>query len=403
MQEIYNKPMIDLILIATLGFLGSFGHCAGMCGALTVSFALSTKNQETWWTSLVFHLLLNGGRIVSYGLVGGILGGFGNLLFTSQVRQIMAIITGLLLIWWGLIRIKPDFLPQLPIIHPLQGKLHQSLSLAMNRVANRNSWWTPVVLGLLWGLIPCGFLYIAQIKSAETGDLWWGAATMLAFGLGTMPTMLGVGVSASRISADRRSQLFRLGGWITLIIGILTLLRTQAMIDYTGHGALLLLMLALIARPISGWWKGLLRYRRLIGVSSYILAIAHVLHQLDHSLNWQPQAIFFMLPSHQLGLIAGIVALLLITPAAITSSPRWQKSLGKSWRKIHLLSVPALILGVIHTIYVGSHYLGELEPTWHNQVRTIVVIVATLGVVGIRMIKQKSQGTGNNQPLTINH
>ncbi|MDJ0577316.1 MAG: sulfite exporter TauE/SafE family protein [Xenococcaceae cyanobacterium MO_234.B1] len=381
--------MIDLLLIATLGFLGSFGHCAGMCGALTVSFALSSKNQEKWWTSLVFHLLLNGGRIVSYGLVGGILGSFGNLLFTSQVRQIMAIITGLLLIWWGLIRIKPDFLPQLPIIHPLQGKLHQILSLAMNRVANRNSWWTPVVLGLLWGLIPCGFLYIAQIKSAETGDIWWGAATMLAFGLGTMPTMLGVGVSASRISADKRSQLFRLGGWITLIIGILTLLRTQAMIDYTGHGALLLLMLALIARPISAWWRGLLQYRRLIGVSSYILAIAHTLHQLDHSLNWQPQAISFMLPSHQLGLISGIVALLLMTPAAITSSDRWQNSLGKSWHKIHLLCVPALILGTIHTIYIGSHYLGELEPTWHNQGRTIVVILISLGVLGMRIKMRK--------------
>ena len=381
--------MIDLLLIATLGFLGSFGHCAGMCGALTVSFALSSKNQEKWWTSFVFHLLLNGGRIVSYGLVGGILGGFGNLLFTSQVRQIMAIITGLLLIWWGLIRIKPDFLPQLPIIHPLQGKLHQSLSLAMNRVANRNSWWTPVVLGLLWGLIPCGFLYIAQIKSAETGDIWWGAATMLAFGLGTMPTMLGVGVSASRISADKRSQLFRLGGWITLIIGILTLLRTQAMIDYTGHGALLLLMLALIARPMSAWWRGLLQYRRLIGVSSYIFAIAHTLHQLDHSLNWQPQAISFMLPSHQLGLISGIVALLLMTPAAITSSDRWRKSLGKSWRKIHLLCVPAVILGTIHTIYIGSHYLGELEPTWHNQGRTIVVILISLGVLGMRIKMRK--------------
>ena len=373
-----------MLLIAALGFFGSFGHCAGMCGALTVSFALSNQDQEKWWTSLVFHLLLNGGRILSYGLVGGILGAFGNLIFTSQLRQFMAIFTGLLLIWWGLIRVAPNFLPQIPIIHPLQGKLHQSLSLAMNRVANLNFWWTPVILGLCWGLIPCGFLYIAQVKSAETADLWQGAATMLAFGLGTIPTMVGVGVSASRISADRRSQLFRLGGWITLIIGILTLLRTQAMIDYTGHGALILLMLALIARPVSSWWKGLLQYRRLIGVGSYVLAIAHMLHQLDHSLNWQPQAIFFMLPSHQLGLIAGIIAILLITPAALTSSDRLQQSLGKSWRKIHLLSLPALILGAIHTIYLGSHYLGDLEPTWHNYLRVIIVIFITLGILGMR-------------------
>ena len=379
--------MIDLLLIATLGFFGSFGHCAGMCGALTVSFALSSNNQEQWQTSLLFHFLLNGGRIISYGLVGGILGSFGTLLVTSQLRQVMAIFTGLLLIWWGLKRIKPDFLPILPIIHPLQGKLHHSLSLAMQRVANRNSWWTPMVLGLLWGLIPCGFLYVAQIKSAETGNIWWGMTTMLAFGLGTMPTMLLVGVSASRISADRRSQLFRLGGWITLVIGVLTLSRTQAMIDYTGHGALLLLILALIARPISIRWQGLLKYRRLIGVSAYLLAIAHILHQLDHALNWQPQAVWFMLPSHQLGLIAGVGATLLMTPAAITSSDRWQKWLGKFWRKLHLLSVPALILGVVHTIFIGSHYLGEIEPSWHNQARTITIILISLGVLGMRIKK----------------
>jgi sulfite exporter TauE/SafE len=81
-------------------------------------------------------------------------------------------------------------------------------------------WWTPALLGSVWGLIPCGFLYAAQIKAAETGNLWLGAATMLAFGLGTMPMMLGVGVSASKLSADKRSQLFRLGGWVTLTIGI---------------------------------------------------------------------------------------------------------------------------------------------------------------------------------------
>ena len=377
--------MLDLLLIAALGFFGSFGHCAGMCGALTVSFALSNQDREKWWKSLLFHFLLNAGRIISYGLVGGILGSFGTLLFTSQLRQFMAVVTGLLLIWWGLIRINPNFLPQIPMIHPLQGKLHQSLSVAMNRVASLNFWWTPVILGLFWGLIPCGFLYIAQVKSAETASMWSGAATMLAFGLGTIPTMVGVGVSASRISADRRSQLFRLGGWITLIIGILTLLRTQAMIDYTGHGALILLMLALVARPISVWWKGLLEYRRLIGVGAYVLAIAHTLHQLDHSLNWQPQAISFMLPSHQWGLIAGITAILLITPAALTSSDRLQKILGKSWRKIHLLSLPALILGVIHTIYIGSHYLGDLEPTWHNYLRVIIVVFTTLGILGIRL------------------
>jgi sulfite exporter TauE/SafE len=57
---------------------------------------------------------------------------------------------------------------------------------------------------------------------------------MLAFGLGTVPMMLGVGVSTSVLSRDRRSQLRQLGGWVSLTIGLLLLLRTSDMVDYTG-------------------------------------------------------------------------------------------------------------------------------------------------------------------------
>jgi hypothetical protein len=157
--------------------------------------------------------------------------------------------------------------------------------------------------------MPCGFLYAAQIKAAETGNLWMGVATMLAFGVGTLPMMLGVGISASRLSADRRSQLFRLGGWITLTIGVLTLLRSgNTMVDYTGHGALLFLILALIARPISHFWAQPLRYRRALGVGAFVLALAHTAHMVEHTLNWNLSAFSFMLPAHQIGMGAGIAA-----------------------------------------------------------------------------------------------
>ena len=293
--------------------------------------------------------------------------------------------TGLLLIWLGITRINPNLLPNFPVIHPLQGKLHQSLGAAMGQVATKNIWWTPAVLGLFWGLIPCGFLYVAQITAAETGNMLAGAMTMVAFGLGTIPTMLMLGVSASRISADRRSQLFRLGGWITLIIGVLTLFRTETMVDYTGHIALALLSLALIARPISPWWPTPLKYRRAIGVGSYIMAIAHMLRMADHALNWNWQTIAFMLPQHRLGISLGITALLLLTPVALTSTNYWQKYLGTSWRKIHLLAVPALILAAIHGICIGSHYLGALNGNGANQLRAIALALVTIGVLSLRL------------------
>lgn len=378
----------------SLGFLGSFGHCVGMCGPLTVAFSLS-QGQETrqFCPQLGFQVLLNLGRIISYALVGAGIGALGSVLLAggqlagigSSLRQTMTILTGLMLIWFGIVQIKPDFLPRLPIFHPLtQGSWHQRLNAAMTKLSLQTRWWTPFLLGSVWGLIPCGFLYAAQIKAAATGNLWLGAATMLAFGLGTMPMMLGVGVSASRLSADKRSQLFRLGGWVTLTIGILTLLRTDAMVDYTGHGALILLMLALIARPVSGLWAGLLRYRRALGVGAFVLSLAHTAHMLDHTLQWNLDAFSFMLPQHQVGIGLGVLALILMMPAALTSFDSLQRALGKLWRLIHLLGVPALVLATVHTVLIGSHYLGELVWNWDNGIRSAIAFLITLLVLLIR-------------------
>ncbi|HEY9620786.1 MAG TPA: sulfite exporter TauE/SafE family protein [Crinalium sp.] len=385
--------MLDLLLIMSLGFLGSFGHCVGMCGPIAVAFSLSDQSgdrpsndaQPSGWHQFFFHLLLNVGRILSYALVGAGIGALGSVLLAggqmagvgSELRRYVAIFTGILLIWLGLTQVSPRLVPHFPILHPLvQGKLHNRLSSAMVKLSLRSRWWTPFLLGTVWGMIPCGFLYIAQIKAAESGDLWRGSAIMLAFGLGTLPTMLGVGVSAALVSGDRRSQLFRMGGWVTLLIGLLTLLRTgDTMVDYTGHAALVCLVLALIARPISRVWAGLLHYRRALGVGAFVLSLAHTAHMADHTWGWDVQKVLFMLPQHQWGVWMGAIALLLMAPAAFTSADWIQRRLGARWRTIHLLAVPALILSALHCILIGSHYLGRLQLTWLNWTLTVLLIV----------------------------
>lgn len=388
--------MLDLLLIMTLGFLGSFGHCLGMCGPLAAAFSLSRK-QETptkWQEQLSFHILLNLGRLISYALIGAGIGALGSILIAggyiagsgSGLRRAIALLTGIMLIWFGILQIQPKFLPRIPLIHPLaQGKLHDRLSRAMVKLSLHTRWWTPAALGMVWGLMPCGFLYAAQIKAAETGNMWMGAATMLAFGLGTLPTMLGVGVSTSLVSADRRSQLFRLAGWVTIIVGVITLLRTGEMMgDYTGHASLVCLMLALIARPIRRFWPQLLQYRRALGVGAFVLAVAHMVQAVQHTFGWDLNAISFLLPTHQLAIAMGAIAIALLTPAALTSFNNFQKNLGQRWRQIHLLSVPALLLCVIHAILIGSHYLGNLEGTLKNQVSAALLGIITLGVLLVR-------------------
>jgi uncharacterized protein len=379
--------MIDFLLIVTLGFLGSFGHCLGMCGPLTVAFSLADRTP-TWQRKLQFNLLLNLGRILSYSLVGLAIGSIGSILIAggqlagigSDLRRGLAILTGVMLIWFGLGQIQPTWLPALPMLHPIAGKLHDRLSKLMLQLADIS----PIFLGLLWGFMPCGFLYAAQIKAAETGDPQKAMMTMLGFGLGTLPMMLGVGISTAFLSRDRRSQLFRLGGWVTITIGVLTLTRSSEMVDYTGHSSLGLLMLALMARPISRVWAGLLQYRRALGVGAFILALAHVMHSIEHTLQWNLAAINFMLPSQRWGMISGIAALLCLLPPALTSFDGMVRWLGARWRRLHLLGIPALILTAIHSLLLGSSYLGALTLSPMHWFRVMLLGLFTFMVFALR-------------------
>ena len=393
--------LLDLWLVAALGFLGSFGHCVGMCGPVAAAFALGEERREgekkRKTGDFGFHLLLNFGRVLSYTLVGAAIGALGSAIFAggelagvgSGLRRAIAILTGLMLIWFGLSQAKPGWLPSLPLLHPAkQQQLHERLTAAMASVSHRSQLLTPILLGLLWGLIPCGFLYAGQLRAAETQSWLGGAAVMLAFGAGTMPAMVAMGAATSFLSRDRRSQLFRMGGWVTVIIGLLLLARTgDTMSDYSGRGALVLLVLSLVARPLSSVFPALLRYRRGLGVGACLLSLLHLLHTISHTWQWNLRAIRFMLFSHQVAIWLGAIALLLMLPLALTSFDAAQKAMGPRWRRLHLLSVPVLILAVVHTIVVGSHYWGALSLSWQNQLQVGLLAAGTVGVLLVRSQK----------------
>jgi DMSO/TMAO reductase YedYZ heme-binding membrane subunit len=98
---------------------------------------------------------------------------------------------------------------------------------------------------------------------------------------------------------------------------------------------------------------------------------------MEHSLQWNVDAFWFLPPEFQLGMTAGAIALILMIPAAVTSFDSLQKSLGKRWRQIHLLAIPALLSSAMHTVMIGSHYLG-------NKLTTILLGIITLGVLLVR-------------------
>ncbi|NJM57698.1 MAG: sulfite exporter TauE/SafE family protein, partial [Synechococcales cyanobacterium RU_4_20] len=179
-------------------------------------------------------------------------------------------------------------------------------------------------------------------------------------------------------SSDRRSQLFRLGGWVTLVAGLLLILRTGESHGngLSAYGSLALLMLALIARPASaggrdnsaaccaiagGWASG-----------HFVLAIAHVLHIFTFAWNWKAQAVWFLIPSHRLGVLLGLVAMALMAPAALTSFDQLQQH-WRPWRAVHLLTLPALGLAIAHTILLDRRY-GGFGSTGGSAIATMALV-----------------------------
>ncbi len=211
-------PLLVSALI--LGLLGG-GHCLGMCGGLMGALTLAIPPEQR---SRRLQLLLayNLGRILSYALAGLLLGLAGWVVAGSQAEVIMRTLAALLLIamglylagWWsGLTRIEALGRGLWRHIQPLTRRFMPVTSIPK-----------AVVLGSLWGWLPCGLVYSTLLWASSQGNAVNSALLMLAFGLGTWPVLLATGLAAERITALLRKRGVRMaGGLLVILFGIWTL------------------------------------------------------------------------------------------------------------------------------------------------------------------------------------
>jgi uncharacterized protein len=213
----------------TLGLVSSL-HCVQMCGPIVVSYSVAVsqlKNSPPLAPSLLQnHLAYNAGRILTYsalgavaGVAGGTLGLLGRLAGFSHV---LAIVAGALMIVVGI-----SMLGIIPanLLTSRLFRLPSSLLRRTGKLLSAPGSGNRFLLGLALGFLPCGLIYAALLKAMATASALAGAATMLAFGLGTAGALLLLGMfsSALRISLNRwGSQLAAAG--VTLM-GVLLLWR----------------------------------------------------------------------------------------------------------------------------------------------------------------------------------
>jgi sulfite exporter TauE/SafE len=211
-------PLLLSALI--LGLLGG-GHCLGMCGGLMGALTLAIPAEHR---AQRFRLLLsyNLGRICSYTIAGLLLGLAGWAVASSPAAMLLRVIAALLLIamglylagWWsGLTRIEVLGRGVWRHVQPLTRRFMPVTSLPR-----------ALLLGGLWGWLPCGLVYSTLLWAASQGDALDSAALMLAFGLGTLPVLLATGMAAERLTALLRKRGVRMaGGLLVILFGLWTL------------------------------------------------------------------------------------------------------------------------------------------------------------------------------------
>jgi sulfite exporter TauE/SafE len=212
------------IFLAT-GFAVGFGHCIGMCGPIVVSLSLNLKDKNF----LIPHLLYNTGRVVTYTLLGGVMGATGS--FTLVAAHIAGIQKGAMILAGVLISIMGLAMSGWISFGKVFGDSYIPggfVSKGFQRLSQLKSPAAYFPIGLLLGLLPCGPVYTALLAAAGAGmnatapidGIIKGMGVMLCFGLGTVPALFLVAKLADMGWLKKRELIYRIGAILMVAVGI---------------------------------------------------------------------------------------------------------------------------------------------------------------------------------------
>jgi hypothetical protein len=222
---------------ALLAGLAASGHCIGMCGGIAGALAMRARDSGTGMR-LGMALAYNLSRITSYALAGGLAGLLGgtllravnvaplSLAFRVLAGLVMLAAAGKLLFGWRF----------LDPIEAAGSGLWRRIAPWAGRQGRSGGLGGAIGLGLAWGWLPCGMTYSMLLLAATTASTAAGVAVMLAFGIGTLPSMVTATVAFDRIARglSARASLRRIAGGLLLAFGLWT--AGYALYHAIGHG-----------------------------------------------------------------------------------------------------------------------------------------------------------------------
>lgn len=210
--------MVTFIITGLILGLTSNFHCIGMCGPIAMAIPV---NRSSNLSILSGTLQYNGGRIITYAILGAIVGSIGLTINTMGVLQWLSIIAGIGLILFAWRKyFSKLFSGKIPTFG-----VQSFLNKGLGKVIKSQSPFKLILLGGLNGLLPCGMVFAALLNAILTGEILGSALAMAAFGVGTLPAMIAVTFMANKINANVRQKMNKAVPYLLTVVGILVILR----------------------------------------------------------------------------------------------------------------------------------------------------------------------------------
>jgi uncharacterized protein len=218
-----------LLTAFILGVVGSL-HCVGMCGAIVLSLPIGNQTRKSF---LMSRIQYNFGRVITYSLLGFLVGSIGSVMNFSSIQRWLSITVGAMLITWVAFNL---FARQLKLnsatnmlssaIISLVSKLTKQMGAMLKKDDATHPIGWSLIIGVFNGLLPCGLVYAGLSTALLRSNPWDSALTMMVFGLGTVPSLMIFAFSSEKILSFVRSMnTKRLIPTLVGVIGVVFILR----------------------------------------------------------------------------------------------------------------------------------------------------------------------------------
>lgn len=221
--------MISTLFIS--GLLGSLGHCMGMCGPLVIMVG-AQFGATTWARKLLLYLVYHSARIVTYFAMGFVAGMFGWFISMghnfTKISGVLSLIFGAGVVLLGLRYLGLFSLSSLEGPSAWTGRM-------MKKALQHGGLSGLASLGALNGLLPCGLVYSALLVAAAMGTPIKAGMAMAAFGVGTLPALLVLGMGSGALSIRTRQTMSRVAGLLITLVGVQLIFRGAAGLGWLSH------------------------------------------------------------------------------------------------------------------------------------------------------------------------